>query len=72
MLILDEPTSGLDGANMLRIARALRLLAGRGACVLVITHDLELMKLSCTSALRLPVGRKAADGREEKKEIRHE
>ena len=72
VLILDEPTSGLDGANMLRIARALELLAERGACVLVITHDLELMKLSCTSALRLPVGRKAADGREEKKEIRHE
>lgn len=55
VLILDEPTSGLDGDNMRRIATALTGLAGRGACVLVITHDLELMKLACGSALRLPV-----------------
>ena len=54
VLILDEPTSGLDGGNMTRMARALELLARRGTCVIVITHDLELMKLSCTSALRLP------------------
>lgn len=70
VLILDEPTSGLDGGNMLRIARALNLLAEKGACVLVITHDLELMKLSCSRALRLPL---AGGGREEdKKEICHE
>ena len=55
VLILDEPTSGLDGRNMRRIADALDLLAGRGACVLVITHDLELMGLSCARALRLPL-----------------
>ena len=55
LIILDEPTSGLDGSNMRRIADALALLAGRGACVLVITHDLELMGLSCARALRLPL-----------------
>ncbi len=67
VLILDEPTSGLDGANMRRIAHALNLLAGRGACVLVITHDLELLKLSCTRALRLPLPRfgNAANTREQ-------
>lgn len=36
---------------MRRIADALALLAGRGACVLVITHDLELMGLSCARGL---------------------
>ncbi len=55
VLILDEPTSGLDGGNMKRIAYALQILAERGAAVLVITHDLELMKRSCTRALRLPL-----------------
>lgn len=55
VLILDEPTSGLDGGNMRRVARALTRLAERGACVIVITHDLELMKLSCSRALRLPL-----------------
>lgn len=70
VLILDEPTSGLDGGNMLRIARALELLAERGACVLVITHDLELMKLSCTRALRLPLAKGGEES--ETKEMPHE
>ena len=55
VLILDEPTSGLDGRNMQRIAEALQLLANRGVCVVVITHDLELLERSCRSALRLPL-----------------
>lgn len=55
VLILDEPTSGLDGENMRRIADALSGLAERGVCVLVITHDLELMALACSRALRLPL-----------------
>lgn len=65
VLILDEPTSGLDGGNMLRIVRALNMLASSGACVLVITHDLELMKLACTRALRLPFRQTAGPGRTE-------
>ncbi len=55
LLILDEPTSGLDGRNMWRIATALKDCARRGACVLLITHDLELMDAVCTRALRLPL-----------------
>ena len=54
LLILDEPTSGLDGLNMRRIAAALTEVASQGICALVITHDLELMELACSSALRLP------------------
>ncbi|CAK7006071.1 MAG: Putative HMP/thiamine import ATP-binding protein YkoD [Desulfovibrio sp.] len=55
VLILDEPTSGLDGRNMERIATALEKSAESGACVLVITHDLELMGKVCKTALRLPL-----------------
>lgn len=54
-LILDESINGLDGHNMRRIADALGPLAGREACVLVITHDLESVGLSCAQALRLPL-----------------
>lgn len=53
ILILDEPTSGLDGANMKRVADALRELANQGKAVLLITHDLELLTLCADQALRM-------------------
>ena len=55
VIILDEPTSGLDGANLHRIAGALRQLSDEGKAVLVITHDLELVDMVCDSAISLPL-----------------
>ncbi|MCG8633819.1 MAG: ABC transporter ATP-binding protein, partial [Desulfobacterales bacterium] len=55
IFILDEPTSGLDGTNMKIIARVMTGMARSGACVLVITHDLELMDRACACALSLPL-----------------
>ncbi len=56
ILILDEPTSGLDGYNMTLVARSIRTAADRGAVVLLISHDLELLALTCDAALHLPLG----------------
>ena len=53
ILILDEPTSGLDGANMQRVACALKKQAQAGKAILLITHDLELLALCAQSALRM-------------------
>ncbi|MDR3073262.1 MAG: ATP-binding cassette domain-containing protein [Deltaproteobacteria bacterium] len=53
MLVLDEPTSGLDGENMRRMAENMALAAADGACLLVITHDLELLRLVCTEKIVL-------------------
>jgi energy-coupling factor transport system ATP-binding protein len=55
ILILDEPTSGLDGKNMRLISGSIQQAADDGACVLLITHDLELIDSVCNRALRLPV-----------------
>ncbi len=55
ILILDEPTSGLDGANMEIMAHVMSAMAAQGACVLVITHDLELVRGACSSQLSLPL-----------------
>jgi energy-coupling factor transport system ATP-binding protein len=57
MLILDEPTSGLDGENMQRMGDSIREAAAKGACLLVITHDLEFMSLACTEkfVLQAPI-----------------
>ncbi len=40
LLLLDEPTSGLDDASRRAAASALRVATGRGAAVVVVTHDL--------------------------------
>ncbi|MGE4292635.1 MAG: ABC transporter ATP-binding protein [Desulfovibrio sp.] len=57
VLILDEPTSGLDGANMNLIASCAREFAARGACVMLISHDLELLGSVCDCKLTLPLNR---------------
>ena len=53
ILVLDEPTSGLDAANMRIIATELKTAAAGGRCVLVITHDTELVTECCDSAVSL-------------------
>jgi energy-coupling factor transport system ATP-binding protein len=57
ILILDEPTSGLDGLNMEIISDKVKEIASLGVCVLVITHDLELIEKACRYQLRLPLSR---------------
>ena len=61
ILILDEPTSGLDGANMQRVAKALKEQAKLGKAVLLITHDLELLALCADQALRMNTLKKLSD-----------
>lgn len=41
ILLLDEPTSGLDAEAKSSLAELLRGLAGGGACVVVVSHDIE-------------------------------
>ncbi|MGN1281450.1 MAG: ATP-binding cassette domain-containing protein, partial [Succinivibrio sp.] len=53
ILILDEPTSGLDGRNMRIIKNMLREYAAKGNCVLIITHDLELIDDETFDAIEL-------------------
>ncbi|ABM61173.1 ABC transporter ATP-binding protein [Halorhodospira halophila] len=54
LFVLDEPTSGLDGANLAIIVQNLQRIADSGTCVMVITHDLELIECACTRQLTLP------------------
>jgi energy-coupling factor transport system ATP-binding protein len=55
ILILDEPTSGLDGMNMRIMSEMMKEFANQGKCVLVITHDLELIQEACRYQIRLPL-----------------
>lgn len=52
ILLLDEPTSGLDAEAKSSLAELLRGLAGSGACVVIVSHDIEFCAgLSTRAAL---------------------
>lgn len=57
ILVLDEPTSGLDGQNMRLTAQLLRKLALQGKCILLITHDLELIDMVADSMVFIDRGK---------------
>ncbi len=43
LVLLDEPTRGLDYTAKQRLVEILRVLAAEGRCVLLATHDVELV-----------------------------
>lgn len=53
ILIFDEPTSGLDGGNMEIIAKVLHDTSKSGKCILIITHDTELMNRCCSRVIKM-------------------
>lgn len=57
LLLLDEPTAGLDADGIERLLGMIETEAERGAIVLVVTHDTELMGAVATRRLRLERGR---------------
>ena len=57
VLVFDEPTSGLDARNMALTAKLLRGLASQGSCVLLITHDRDLISAAADDLLYLAKGK---------------
>lgn len=54
--IMDEPTSGLDYANMIALAKIIKILNEKEILVVVITHDFELLNLCCDTILEIEDG----------------
>jgi len=57
LVILDEPTSGLDATHMRQVAAAIARLHHAGTAVIVVTHDLDLVELTCGAAAVIDQGR---------------
>lgn len=55
-LIFDEPTSGLDYNNMIRVSHILKELKKSVLCLLVITHDMELVHSCADYVLSMKQG----------------
>lgn len=57
LMLFDEPTSGLDYSHMAKVGELLKSLALRGNTVMVVTHDPELIELSCDYVLHIENGK---------------
>ncbi|WP_245941036.1 alpha/beta fold hydrolase [Thermasporomyces composti] len=62
LLILDEPTDGLDPPQIAGLRRVLRQYAATGRAVLVSSHLLAEVELTCTHVVVLHEGRRVAAG----------
>lgn len=52
IIVFDEPTSGLDYKHMLQVADLLKNLKQKGITILIVTHDIELIKNACTNIIK--------------------
>ncbi|MEQ9042571.1 MAG: ABC transporter ATP-binding protein [Alphaproteobacteria bacterium] len=62
LLLADEPVASLDPFHQLQVMELLHEIAKRGACVLVVLHDLALAARFCDRLLLLHEGRVMAEG----------
>jgi zinc transport system ATP-binding protein len=62
LFILDEPTAGVDLPNQEALANTLRVMAGRGATVVLVAHELGPMASLVDRAVVMRDGRIAYDG----------
>jgi ABC-2 type transport system ATP-binding protein len=62
LVFLDEPMTGLDPLWRIRVQRALREAAGRGATVIFSSHVLHEVEAATRQVLMLYRGRLAAQG----------
>jgi len=56
ILLLDEPFAGLDTSAVVRLAHAMQALAAAGRLVLVVAHELEVVRTYCSQVLVLTQG----------------
>jgi branched-chain amino acid transport system ATP-binding protein len=61
-LLLDEPAAGQDAAETRRFAALLRALAGEGATVVLVEHDMSLVMGVCDDVYVLDLGKIIAAG----------
>ncbi len=62
LVLLDEPTRGLDYPGKERLVVLLHKLAAEGRCVVLATHDVELVAQAATRAVVLAEGEIVSDG----------
>ncbi len=62
VLVLDEPSTGLDSITRLQLVGELRELAGEGLGILLLSHDLDLVRALAHHVVVLDAGQVIASG----------
>ena len=62
LLLLDEPAAGLNGTETAALRDFLARIAGTGITLLVVEHDMSLVRSLCDRCVVLNFGRKIYDG----------
>jgi zinc transport system ATP-binding protein len=62
VLIMDEPTAGVDLASQEVLSQVLARLAGRGATMMIVTHELQALGSVLTRIVELNGGQVTFDG----------
>lgn len=62
VLLLDEPATGLTDAERERLTRLVRRIAARGALVVLVEHDLEMVGRVCDRVSVIEYGRRIFTG----------
>jgi heme exporter protein A len=62
LILLDEPTAGLDASTVERLLTVVREEAGRGATLVLVTHDPEFARAVGTDEITLDRGRSLVVG----------
>jgi zinc transport system ATP-binding protein len=62
VLIMDEPTAGVDLASQEVLSQVLARLVGRGATMLIVTHELQAVRGVLTRIVQLNGGKVTFDG----------
>ncbi len=71
VLIMDEPTAGVDLASQEVLSQVLARLAGRGATMLIVTHELRALRGVLTRIVGLEAGRVIFDGTSAEHDLWH-
>ena len=62
LLLLDEPLAGMNAVEKAEIADLVRQVRAQGIAVLLIEHDMQVVRRLCDHLTVLEYGRKLADG----------
>ncbi|WP_430249641.1 ABC transporter ATP-binding protein [Neorhizobium sp. DAR64860/K0K1] len=62
LLLLDEPAAGLNGAETDNLTDFLKRISATGITILIVEHDMGLVRRLCNEAVVLNFGRKIYDG----------